>query len=66
MSRPTRESACSSRLAGSPMPSAATCSAILARASVGVTTPGHILANVFMLKGMLYIWPWTFATGELT
>ena len=46
--------------------SAATCSAILARASAGVTTPGHILAKVFMLKGMLYMLPWKLATGELT
>ena len=35
------------------MPSAAICSSILAFAWAGVTTPGHILANVFMLKGML-------------
>ena len=27
---------------------------ILALASAGVTTPGHILVKVFMLKGMLY------------
>ena len=66
MSRPTRDSACSSRLDGSPMFSAATCSAILALASAGVTTPGHILAKVFMLKGMLYMLPWKLATGELT
>ena len=52
MSRPTSERACSSRFCGSPMFSAAICSAILALASAGVTTP-HILLNVFMLNGML-------------
>ena len=41
------------RFLGSSIPRFATCSAILARASSGVTTP-HNLLNVFILNGKLY------------
>ena len=62
-SRPTRLMACSSRLQGSPRTSAF-CFSIMAFASSGVEIP-HILLNVFILKGMLYISPLKFATGLL-
>ena len=53
MSRPTSDSACSSRLAGSPSTAAwALCSSMMARACAGVVMP-HIFEKVFMLKGRL-------------
>ena len=52
---PTRLIACSSRFLGSPtIP--ALCLAIISLASSGVEIP-HIFEKVFILKGILYIWP---------
>ena len=54
-SLPTRRMACSSRFFGSPVISAL-CFSMMAFASSGVDMP-HMRLKVFILNGMLYIWP---------